>query len=430
MTTVGDTFELGSLVRIGPETFTDLSGALVDPTTVSLSVKKPDGTIDGPFTFAGAQVVKESVGIYHFDYTPATRGHYLYRWISTGAGQAAGVGSFDIEDSFATTEPPVSGVRQRILAGTAATLRTVLADQDGNPADASGALTVAVSRADGTVVLAAGTATVHGTTGNYSVALTSAQTATLDQLTAVWTDAATGRTVTTRHDIVGGFFFSLTEARASNDGQLADTVKYSDAQVLIAREEVEVEAEEICDVAFVPRYARVLLDGNSTGEITLPHNRIRRVRSVKILTSTGGAVATTLTAGQLAALSVDHLGVMRRTDGGWFDEGRANVVVEYEHGWDQPPTDLRKAALVRLRWRLNSSKTGVNDRATSFTAENGQTYQLDTAGAFKTGMPDVDAAYSRYSMRPQDGGGAGAAAVSMQLNFDPQRWSVFHGSVR
>ncbi len=320
-------------------------------------------------------------------------------------------------------------MQQRVLQGAPATLKVTLNDQDGTPVAASGVLTVGVTQADGTVVLAAGTATTTASgTGNYTVALTAAQTVSLNLLTATWTDAGNSRVVTTKHEIVGGFYFSLAEARASSASLINDTVKYPDALVLTTRQEVEEEAERICDVAFVPRYNRVTLDGIATPEIILPNNKIRTVRSIRIYPVPGGSTFTAVSASTLAGLRIDDDGMIHRTDFGFFDEGRGNIVIEYEHGYDAPPADVRRAGFTRLRSRLNFDISGVNERATTFTAENGQSYKLSTADAYRTGIPEVDAAYERYSYR--DRGALGVRPASRPLNLDPQRYSVFHGGVR
>jgi hypothetical protein len=319
-------------------------------------------------------------------------------------------------------------VRQRVLQGAPATLTVNVTDQDGALVDATGAFTVAVAQADGTSVIAAGTATTRTETGVYTLPLTSAQTAVLNLLTATWTDAGSGRVITSKHEIVGGYFFNLADARSSNNGDLTDATKFPSPLILTTRQEVEEEAEEICDVAFVPRYKRVILDGLATPEIVLPSHKIRTIRSVRIYTPAGGTTFTALTATQLAGISVDDDGMIHRTDFGFFDEGRANIVIEYEHGHDAPPADVRKASLIRLRYSLMQSISGVADRATSFTGENGQTYKLSVADAYRTGIPDVDAAYERYSFR--DRGTGGPRPASRPLNLDPQRYSIYHGGVR
>lgn len=73
-----------------------------DPTTVTLKIKKPDATVL-TFTYAAAQVIKDSVGNYHYDYMPPTIavdpsavGKYRWRWDGTGAVKASGEGEFKV----------------------------------------------------------------------------------------------------------------------------------------------------------------------------------------------------------------------------------------------------------------------------------------------------------------------------------------------
>ena len=61
-----------------------LLGTAGDPTTVTLKVKDPTGTVT-TYTYAGAQVVKDSTGNYHYDLTPAIAGKWYYEWVGTGA---------------------------------------------------------------------------------------------------------------------------------------------------------------------------------------------------------------------------------------------------------------------------------------------------------------------------------------------------------
>jgi hypothetical protein len=314
---------------------------------------------------------------------------------------------------------------QRLLQAKPGTLTVTQLDSNGDPADASGALTVGVTSASGAVILAPGTATTHGGTGVYTVAVTAAQTAKLDSWTATWSDAGNQATQTSDHEVCGGFFFSAAEARAS-DTTLADSIKYPDATVLAYRQVVEDEAEFICDVAFVPRYRRVSLDGSSSPEIYLPDARIRTIRSVSVITTPGNVVVYDAT--QLAAIVIDEDFQIQRSDGGVFDEGRRNVTIEYECGWDAPPAELKDAAMLRLRAVLNRRKTTVPDRATSFVTEGGTTFRLDTPNAFSTGIPEVDAVYNRYSMRELTE--ATKVPVSRSVNLDPSWFSVYHGGRR
>lgn len=319
-------------------------------------------------------------------------------------------------------------MEQRILQNTAARLRVLCRDADGEFADPGASCTVVVTRASGTA-LASGSATKLST-GIWYYDLTVAQTLALDELQAVWT-GADGSIRTTFHPVCGSWFWSASTARAI-DPSLADQSQYTDEDIQLKRLEVERECEAICDRAFVPRFRRITLDGSGTSELLLPVGDIRSIRSIQIYTRAGSSVYRALTEDQLASL-VWERGTplnpgdshIRRTDNRAFDEGYGNVVVEVEYGLDQPPEDLVRATLKRLRWSLNAATGRIPDRATSFTAENGQTFRLDLPGAYKTGQPEIDAVYQRYSRRMR-GSGDKHAPASRQLRMPASRYSIYH----
>lgn len=319
----------------------------------------------------------------------------------------------------------------RIAKNSAGTLsHTFLVDE--TPTDSSTTVTYAVVDATGASV-ASGNAS-SSATGVYSFVL-AAQSA-LKALTVTWsaTIAGSATSATTYAEVVGGLFFSLAQARSS-DASLADTSIYPTADLVAARLEVEVECENICDLAFVPRYARVVLDGTGTSDLLLQHPdrtyrsvaEVRTVRSVSMSDSPDGTF-TSFSAAQLADLAAAADGTLRRTGGDVFTAGHRNVIVEYEYGLDAPPSDLVREAKIRLRTVLNANKSGVPDRASSFTMTDGGTFRLDMPGPFKTGIPTVDAAYGRYSRR-STGTGANARQVpaSRTLTYRPQAGSLFHG---
>jgi hypothetical protein len=253
-------------------------------------------------------------------------------------------------------------------------------------------VTVGVTRADGTVVLAPGTATTGSGEAEREVALTAAQTAALDLLTATWTRTADGTTFATRAEVVGGFYFTVQAARSS-DQVLADDAKYPAATIQATRAEVEDEFEEICEVAFVPRYRREALDGSGTTALMLPTPLPRRIVAVTELAEDG--TETTWPAGDVADIRPDDTGLMVSPRS--FPCGTRNVVVAWEHGHDRPHPDVRQAALLRLRHRVTRPRSAVPDRATTFQVEGGNVYRLDTAGARGTGIPDIDAVLDRFS---------------------------------
>lgn len=293
------------------------------------------------------------------------------------------------------------------------------------PTDPTGTPTYAIADANGTAV-SSGSATVVTGEGRTTAPL--AGRSTLDLLTVTWVAIVAGATVTEVDyvEVVGGFFFSLAEGRAS-DPSLASSSKYPTSDLERRRLEVEVECEEICDRAFVPRYRRLVLDGTGTRDLVIADNEVRSLRRVAQAPTMAGTF-TNLTAGLLAAVAVMPDKVLRRTDGNVWTEGFRNVVVEYEYGLDRPPSDLVPATFTRLRTRLNIPNSAVLDRATSYTVSDGGTYRLSMPGAYETGIPEVDAVYKRYSLRPDSSasGGATGTPASRTLTYQPQRYSLFH----
>jgi hypothetical protein len=67
-----------------------VTGDLVDPTTVTLVITKPDATTDN------VTPTRVSLGNYKGLYTPATAGRYTYAWIASGAVTGGELGSFDV----------------------------------------------------------------------------------------------------------------------------------------------------------------------------------------------------------------------------------------------------------------------------------------------------------------------------------------------
>lgn len=277
---------------------------------------------------------------------------------------------------------------QRILINQAATLTATFyagetaADPGGTTA------TVTVYRGDGTVLVGPVSA-VHAGTGTFTYTL--AAQAQLNNLTAVWT-GTDGSQRTTYHEIVGGFFAELADIRALEG--LSNTTKYPTALLESARVQAEQRFEWSTWVSWVPRYARDILDGNNRSDIVLTRQRPRTVLSV----TTDGTVQTDLTQFRLYTY-----GVLERTNGVWFLAdvygGGQNVIVEYTHGYDRPPEDLRWAFLTYVRYLLYETQSRIPDRASAFTTPDG-TFQLVTAGFQRpTGLPDVDAILNARSHR-------------------------------
>lgn len=85
---VGNAYNYGTQIRFTVAFTNALTGALEDPTQIILGVQY-EGYGPTNFYYTSGQVLKDSVGNYHYDYTPASGGTYVYAWQGTGAVIAA-----------------------------------------------------------------------------------------------------------------------------------------------------------------------------------------------------------------------------------------------------------------------------------------------------------------------------------------------------
>jgi len=263
--------------------------------------------------------------------------------------------------------------RQRIVAGAPATLTWQGIDSNGEPAD-PGTVTVGVVRADGTVLVAPLTATSGSGTNPRAVALTVAQTANLDVLTATWTVSGTV-VATTQHEIVGGVYMTTAAIRAA-EPSLADEAKHPTAALIAARDRSERAWEAECRRAFVPRFKVTTVRSG-----VLPDYDIRAIRFVQ--DADGGTIAYTHDAGSRVL-----------TDLSTSDP----VTVGYEYGWDAPPSDLLEKFARTVRHSLNAASSPLDGRVMSYTSPTGETQRFPTPGLgpWIYGIPDVDQVIIRH----------------------------------
>jgi hypothetical protein len=79
-TTPGAEYTFGAQVKLRA-TIRDDTGALVDPTEVTLIVEEPDGTETiHRYTAAPSDITRASVGVFYFDHTTVQVGTHEYRW--------------------------------------------------------------------------------------------------------------------------------------------------------------------------------------------------------------------------------------------------------------------------------------------------------------------------------------------------------------
>lgn len=262
-----------------------------------------------------------------------------------------------------------------------------------------GTVTVTITGDDGTALVTAGATSGTGEAAR-TYTLTGDKTASLDILTAVWsgTVAAAAVTITQVMEVVGDWLFTIAEARAAHPDLVEAT--YPDATIAAARERIAEWFEQICGVSFVRRYRRVTLSGDGTEALMLPNGRVGTIRAADLRTS-GGATWTAFSAGELADLYIDDGGVLLRESLGLWTSGRRNVRVAYEHGWEQVPEPIKRAAIRLLLSQVFPSN--LSDRALSETNTIG-TFRLAAPDARTwgrwTGLPEVDVILAQYNEVP------------------------------
>jgi hypothetical protein len=266
----------------------------------------------------------------------------------------------------------------RVLKGTPASISNSWYS-DGALAD-PGVTTIGIVAADGTVVVASGTATTGAGAAARSFALTTTHTAELEHLTVTWTTANFG-TATTYVEVVGGYLFSLSDL----DAKLQTPADYTAAEKTAARTRAESALERACGVAFVPRYERETRDGSGLYRLAVSWPNVRSVRTVLV---SGTSVTVADITGRPGGTLYNPTG---------WTSGYDNIVVEYEHGYDYPPPEVAEACAILAKHYLVQGP--IDDRAISQTSEFG-VVTLSTPGVrgVRFGLPEVDAVVSQYAV--------------------------------
>jgi len=234
---------------------------------------------------------------------------------------------------------------QRVLRGTGSRLEMVFY-ADEAAADADAGVTVTVTRDDGTEAQS-GSATSEGR-GRYTFVLDPQPE--VDRLDVVWTGSFDGlvQSIATQVEIVGGFYFALSELRAMPG--LSDPTRYTTEKLAAARTAAEDEVEREIGVAFVERYGTLVLAA------AVPPVRIRSF----VRRPLGGTVAgVALTDAQLAAMTIRDWGQLEWT-AGYFTEGS---VLRYVHGYStEPPPEIHDLAMELARHKLLGWRSTVPDQ--------------------------------------------------------------------
>ena len=270
---------------------------------------------------------------------------------------------------------------EHIVAATAATISFQVVDQHGDAAEPGGAVTVDVVGSDGTAI-ATDAATTGTGTDPRQYALTRANTATVDQLTATWSlgGVVLGETtidIIAKPLITKADFIAREPTRADVDNEAFRTTR---------REVTDLLYRE-CKRAFVPRFSveRIYVDGWSD-TLVLRYPNLRRVAWAT--DEDGNAITVTTVEPNDVGMAV-----LRSTywPCGW-------ITIGYEHGYDSVPEDLRAAVAKHIAADVNDGHSSLPSRASSTTTPFGTTSFVPIAGYGQaiTGIPKVDEAYNAH----------------------------------
>lgn len=135
-----------------------------------------------------------------------------------------------------------------------------------------GAVTVTITRSDGTAVVTADP-TTDNADGTYEYQLSVANNNRVDLLRLDWTVTSTTETITVYEDIVGSLLFDIDQARnktiTGNQTPLSSSVTYADSEIARMRELITEQFEARTGRSWVTRHCRVELHGNGAREINL-----------------------------------------------------------------------------------------------------------------------------------------------------------------
>lgn len=245
--------------------------------------------------------------------------------------------------------------------------------------------TITITGMDGTVLIDAAAATNQGV-GEFSYVL-AGDVAPLGVLTVEWTATFGAFEQTQRQyvEVVGGFYFAVSEARAKYPALEDKTWD----EVADARAVAEEIIEHACNVAFVRRAKKLTLSGEGKTRASIPIYMARAIQSVAV----DGEVQTVDSSYRVGP------GAIYRTATWRHDISNVDVIVE--HGFDYPPARIKDAAIMLAYHR--AVKGPIDDRATSMPAgEAGGTITLLTPGVGNaiTGLPEVDAAIIAHRLPP------------------------------
>ena len=183
----------------------------------------------------------------------------------------------------------------------------------------------------------------------------------------------------------------VTLAQVRTLPNLADSSRFSDAEIAEAMDWFETTFEDYVGMAFVPRTATERLTGRCS-TLMLRHWPVRSITAVRSYTT--ASAYTSFTTDELADLLIDPTGEVRRYGlGAW----PVDVEVEYVHGQESPPADVRAVALEVIQEHLMQDNSGRPMGHVAGVASDGVFIRKLLPGKDALfGIPSADEVANRY----------------------------------
>jgi hypothetical protein len=271
----------------------------------------------------------------------------------------------------------------RIIQNQGGTIRAYW-ERDGVAWD-PGVVTVTITNDEATVLASAQPTLGYPGAGGRTFLVTPVLAANLDYLTVQWA-ASDGSVLTTYVEVVGDFHFTVQYARSRSP--LQDTTTYPTQSIMDYRVLAEKAIEDICGVAFVPRYSRNIARITTWGVLRVPHRQVRNVRNIWTGTDLGPQALTTLRGLRILNGGVIFMPALWN----WWSQP---IEIAYEHGYDTIHPRVRRAALeLARRWLVESP---WDERTTGFRTRDGGEMTILTANHTDPfDIPEVVAVVDAY----------------------------------
>ncbi len=180
-------------------------------------------------------------------------------------------------------------------------------------------------------------------------------------------------------------YVTLAEIRALPN--LSSATQFTDDELALAREWFETKFEEHVTMAFLPRTATERLSGHCS-TLRLNHWPVRSVTAVRSYTSP--TASTAFTGDELADLLINPTGTIQRYSTGYWP---ADVEVDYIHGQEVPPAEVKDVALVAIRQKLLEDHSGDRGNRQLGVAQEGVFVRNTQGPFFNDQVNDVANAY-------------------------------------